>query len=70
MNNTTDLLELPAFSVENHKVWKIMVDRQMKLIESSNKISKHLLTGLEIANLPLDRIPNVQKLSKRLHKNT
>lgn len=63
-------LTIPYFTPENHKVRELMYQRQMDKIISSNKISKHLIQGLEIANLSTDSIPDVGELSLRLTETT
>lgn len=64
-------LALPTFTEENHLVRERMYKRQMEMMqENIDKISKHLITWIEIANLDTKQIPNVLDLSKRLTETT
>jgi len=64
-------LQLPNFTEENHLVRELMYKRQMDLIQDNlDKVSKHLIKGIEIANLDTKRIPHVIDLSVRLTETT
>lgn len=64
-------LQLPDFTPENHLVRQRMYARQMDLIDQNKqKISTHLIRGIEIADLDTQRIPNVIDLSQRLTHTT
>ena len=56
------------YSDEEHETWRILVQRQIKLIE--NRACQEFLDGLEQLNMPEERIPQLSEISTALHNAT
>ena len=56
------------YSAEEHKTWGILYDRQMKVLPG--RACSEFLDGLELLNLPSDRIPQLSEVDEGLQKTT
>lgn len=66
----TIMLTLPHFSAQNHHVRAYMVHQQQDLLQNHDICSHWLRTGLELAPILQDTIPNVYMLSQTLFHYT
>jgi len=56
------------FTAEENETWKILIERQLKVIE--HRACPEFLEGIHKLNLPLDRIPQCSEISAVLQKCT
>jgi phenylalanine-4-hydroxylase len=56
------------FTADQHKIWATLFSRQMPSIRKL--ACKEFLEGLEILNLPLDRIPTLEELNDAITPNS
>jgi phenylalanine-4-hydroxylase len=56
------------YSDEEHSVWNDLYARQIDIIQG--RVCDEFLEGLEILNLPIDRIPQPHEVSRVLHERT
>ncbi len=56
------------FSAEQHDIWKTLYSRQLPLVKKY--ACKEFLDGLEILQLPEDRIPSIRWLNERITPRT
>ncbi len=61
-------IEYPNYSPEEHETWKILYARQRKLIPG--RACQEYIDGLQMLNLPEDRIPALREVSAVLEKAT
>jgi phenylalanine-4-hydroxylase len=64
------MLTSAIFTKENHLVRKTIYEKQTNLLQTSNRVSRHIHTGIDIAQLSTERIPDVAELSRRLQETT
>jgi phenylalanine-4-hydroxylase len=57
-----------VYSAEEHRVWRQLFERQMKLVRG--RACDEYLDGLKILEIGPDQIPQLPELSKRLHALT
>ncbi|MGI9275598.1 MAG: phenylalanine 4-monooxygenase [Endozoicomonas sp.] len=56
------------YSAEEHETWKILYERQMKILPG--RACSEFLDGLELLRLPPDRIPQLSEVQGGLEKTT
>lgn len=56
------------FTEDQHKIWKTLCDRQLPRVREL--ACSEFLEGLEILDLPLDRIPSLDELNRAITPNT
>lgn len=56
------------YSDDEHSVWRDLYSRQIDIIH--NRVCDEFLQGLEVLDLPTDRIPQTTEVSKVLQKRT
>ncbi|MCO7227212.1 phenylalanine 4-monooxygenase [Pleionea sp. CnH1-48] len=56
------------YTDEEHQIWSELYERQIKLIDG--KACDEYMEGLDILNLPKDRIPQLEEVSSILRKKT
>ncbi len=61
-------IEYPEYSPEEHETWKILYARQRELIPG--RACQEYIDGLQMLNLPEDRIPALRDVSAVLEKTT
>lgn len=57
-----------VWSEEENKIWSELINRQLKCIKG--KACNEYMTGLDKLQLPLDRIPQLEEVSKVLRATT
>lgn len=66
--NPVDQNGYVKYSEEENKVWQALMQRQMPLLQ--NRACDEYLQGLELLNLPYDRIPQCEELNTILQSRT
>lgn len=66
--HTPDKNGFVNYSAEEHRIWSILFNRQMKLLP--NRACDAFMQGLEKLELTADKIPQLPELSKKLHQQT
>jgi phenylalanine-4-hydroxylase len=61
-------LAIPNYSTEQHETWAMMFERQKRALP--NKASSEFLEALDSLQLPEQRIPSLQEVSKKLEQTT
>ena len=56
------------YSEDEHAVWSELYERQIKIIQG--RVCQEFLDGLDMLNLPTDRIPQPAEVSKSLYART
>ncbi|GAB2648599.1 phenylalanine 4-monooxygenase [Vibrio panuliri] len=68
VSNPVDKDGLVAWSDEENAIWHDLVERQLKLVQS--RACKEYLRGLELLNLPQDRVPQLLDINQILMRET
>src|SRR6185312_1492223 len=74
MNKTNYTAKLPDkngyihYTAEEDSIWHDLYQRQIKIVE--NRACQEYLSGLERLNLPTNKVPQCQEVSKILMKET
>jgi phenylalanine-4-hydroxylase len=64
VSHQPDVLGMVDYKNEEHRVWKLLYERQMKILP--NRACKEYLQGLENLDLSAEYIPQLPELSRRL----
>jgi phenylalanine-4-hydroxylase len=59
-------VSVPPYTPEEHGTWKLLIEKQIKLIES--RACEEFSTGLEKVHFPIDRIPRLLDVSETLNQ--
>lgn len=57
---------LNYYTQDDHDTWKTLVEKQTQKLKGM--VCDEFFTGLKRLNFPLDRVPNIEELSKQLEK--
>ncbi|WP_186648719.1 phenylalanine 4-monooxygenase [Fluviispira vulneris] len=58
----------PTYSQEQHKTWKIMLNKQSKLVQGN--LCDEYIEGMNLLNFPKEKIPSLAQSSETLRKCT
>lgn len=56
------------FTSEENETWKILIERQLRIVE--NRACDEYIQGLEILNMPRDRVPQCAEITSKLQQTT
>ena len=68
VSNPVDEKGYVNWSDEEHAIWRDLVSRQLALVEA--RACKEYLSGLEMLDLPLDRVPQLPDINRVLQAQT
>lgn len=56
------------YTEEENAVWQTLIERQLKIVE--NRACDEFIQGINLLNMPMDRIPQCNEISEALYKAT
>ncbi|HSW69071.1 MAG TPA: phenylalanine 4-monooxygenase [Gammaproteobacteria bacterium] len=68
VSKPVDANGIAHYTEEENATWKILIERQLKIIE--NRACEEYIEGIQLLKMPMDRIPQCKDISAELKKAT